>query len=91
MEAPAKEPPPEKAPAAPEVEEESEVDPETVASILTMFGEVPGVGPSKAQALFDAGYRSIDELKELSVEDIAKVEGFSEPLAQKIHEALHEG
>jgi small subunit ribosomal protein S3Ae len=82
---------PEKPPAAPVVEEESEVDPETVANILTVFGEIPGIGPSKAQALFDAGYRSIDELKELSVEDIMKVEGVSEALAKSVHDALHKG
>ncbi len=82
---------PEEAPAAPEVEEESEVDPETVANILTLFGEIPGIGPSKAQALFDAGYRSIDELRELSLEDMANVEGFSEALAMKVQEALREG
>jgi len=86
VEAPAEEAP---APAAVE-EEESEVDPETVAAIIASFEDITGIGPSKAQALFDSGLRSVDEVKELSEEDLAKVEGFSEALAKKVHEALKE-
>jgi small subunit ribosomal protein S3Ae len=71
-----------------EDEEESEVDPETVRAILASFEAVPGIGPAKAQTLFEAGYRSVDELRELPVEDLAKVEGFSEALAQKVLESL---
>ncbi len=73
---------------AEEEEEESEVDPETVKAILASFEAVPGIGPAKAQTLFEAGYRSIDELRELPVEELAKVEGFSEALAQKVLETL---
>ncbi len=78
------------APAEAVEEEESEVDPETVAAIISTFGDIPGIGPSKAQALFDSGLRSVDEVKELSVEKLAEVEGISEALAQKVHEALNE-
>jgi excinuclease UvrABC nuclease subunit len=31
----------------------------------------------------------VDEVKELSVQQLAQVEGISESLAQKVHEALH--
>ncbi len=75
---------------APSDEEESEVDPETVAAIIASFEDIPGIGPSKAQALFDSGLRSVDEVKEMSVEDLVKVEGVSEALAQKVHETLNE-
>ena len=77
-------------PAEAAEEEESEVDPETVAAIISSFGDIPGIGPSKAQALFDTGLRSVEEVKELSVEKLAEVEGISEALAQKVHEALNE-
>ncbi len=94
VEAPAEETPAEEAPAevpAPaESEEESEVDPETVAAIIASFGDIPGIGPSKAQALFDSGYTSVEEIKALSAEDLAKVEGISEALAKSVHEALNE-
>ncbi len=75
---------------APVEEEESEVDPETVAAIISSFEAIPGIGPSKAQALFDSGYRSVEEIKELSAEDLAKVEGISEALAEKVREALEQ-
>ena len=78
------------APAPTESEEESEVDPETVAAILSAFEDIPGIGPSKAQALFDNGYTSVEEIKALSAEDLAKVEGISEAQAAKVYEALHE-
>ena len=92
-EAPEAETPEAEAPAeapAPSDEEESEVDPETVAAIIASFEDIPGIGPSKAQALFDSGLRSVDEVKEMSVEDLVKVEGVSEALAQKVHETLNE-
>jgi small subunit ribosomal protein S3Ae len=93
-EAPAEgeEAPAEAAPEAPAAadEEESEVDPETVAAIIASFEDIPGIGPSKAQALFDSGLRSVDEVKDLTVEALAAVDGISEALAQKVHEALNE-
>jgi small subunit ribosomal protein S3Ae len=79
----------EETPAEP-AEEESEVDPETVAAIIASFEDIPGIGPSKAQALFDSGLRSVDEVKELTAEKLAEVEGISEALAQKVFEALNE-
>ncbi len=88
-EAPAEVPAPAEAPA-PVEEEESEVDPETVAAIISSFEDIPGIGPSKAQLLFDSGYRSVEEIKDLSEEDLAKIEGISEALAKKVHEAMHE-
>jgi small subunit ribosomal protein S3Ae len=81
---------PAEAPAAPTEEEESEVDPETVAAIIASFEAIPGIGPSKAQALFDSGLRSVEEIKEMPVEKLAQVEGLSEALAQKVLETLNE-
>jgi small subunit ribosomal protein S3Ae len=90
-EAPAEGEAPVEAPAeASTEEEESEVDPETVAAIIASFEDIPGIGPSKAQLLFDSGYRSVEEIKDLSEEDLAKIEGISEALAKKVHGTLHE-
>jgi small subunit ribosomal protein S3Ae len=43
---------------------------------------IPGVGAAKAQALFDAGFKSVDEVTNASEEDLAKVVGPA--LAKKI-------
>ena len=90
VEAPVEEAPVEAAVEASTEEEESEVDPETVAAIIASFEDIQGIGPSKAQLLFDSGYRSVEEIKDLSVEDMAKIEGISEALAKKVHEAMNE-
>jgi predicted flap endonuclease-1-like 5' DNA nuclease len=89
-EAPAAPEAPVETPAAPTEEEESEVDPETVAAIIASFEAIPGIGPSKAQALFDTGLRSVEEIKEMPMEELAQVEGLSEALAQKVLETLNE-
>ena len=88
-EAPVEEAPAEAPAEAPVEEEESEVDPETVAAIISSFEDIPGIGPSKAQQFFDSGYRSVEEIKALSEEDLAKIEGISEALAKKVHEAMN--
>ena len=87
---PAPETPAEAPAEAPSEEEESEVDPETVAAIIASFEDIPGIGPSKARALFDSGYRSVEEIKALTPDEMAKVEGFSEALAKKVKDTLEE-
>ncbi len=74
----------------PAEEEESEVDPETVAAIIASFEAIPGIGPSKAQTLFDSGLRSVEEIKEMPLEKLAAVEGIGEALAEKVKEAMSE-
>lgn len=39
-------------------------------AVLKEFREIPGVGPSLAQDLYDLDYRSIDELKGKNAEDM---------------------
>ena len=46
--------------------------------------DVDGVGESKAEALRDAGFESIEDLHEASVEDLTGVEGISDALAARI-------
>jgi small subunit ribosomal protein S3Ae len=74
--------------AAAASEEESEVDPDTVKAILKSFEDLPVIGEVRAKALFDAGLRSVDELRAMSVEDLSKVEGFNEELAKKVSESF---
>lgn len=45
---------------------------------------IPGVGEAKAEALLDAGYRSLKDLQEASPEELAGVKGIGEKLAGKI-------
>jgi small subunit ribosomal protein S3Ae len=71
------------------VPEESEVDPDTVKAIIGSFEALPVIGPARAQALFDAGFRSVEDLKKADVEALAKVEGFTEALAKKVLEVLN--
>jgi len=46
--------------------------------------DVSGVGPSKASALRDAGYESVEDVKRASQEDLAAVEGVGNALAARI-------
>ncbi|UPV75014.1 50S ribosomal protein L32e [Halorussus limi] len=46
--------------------------------------DVSGVGPSKAEALRDAGFESVQDVKAASQDDLAEVEGIGNALAARI-------
>lgn len=70
-------------------EQESEEEhKETKNEIIEKFIKISGVGHSKAEALYNAGYRSYDSLKKTSPSDMTKVEGISQSLAKKIKSQL---
>ncbi|MFC5972584.1 50S ribosomal protein L32e [Halomarina salina] len=46
--------------------------------------DIDGVGPSKAEALREAGYESVEDVQAATVEDLTEVEGISESLAEDI-------
>jgi len=46
---------------------------------------IPGIGEKRAKALYDA-FKSIEEIKGASVEDLKKVEGMNEKAAQAVYE-----
>ncbi len=48
------------------------------------FTNIKGLGEAKARALADAGFKSVDELANASIEDLTAVEGVGEALANKI-------
>ncbi len=51
---------------------------------------IPGIGAARRRKLLTA-FGGLQELKRASVEDIARVDGISKPLAQTIYQALHPG
>lgn len=76
---------------AEEAQPEEEVEKElTKPEIIEKFQEIEGVGPTMAEKLYDGGYRSLDELKESSKEELTKVEGVGPAFSEKIHKALQE-
>lgn len=81
--APVNRPPPRPAAPAPA--------PEAAAPAAKLEGsvtDVPGIGPKKAEALKAAGFESIADLDEASVDDIGAVEGIGPKLAMKIKDEL---
>jgi excinuclease ABC subunit C len=53
----------------------------------TLLSAIPGIGPKKALELLKA-FGSVSGLKEASVDEIAKIKGFSKKAAQKLKEQL---
>ena len=56
--------------------------------IITEFTSIPGVGHSKAEALYNGGFRSIGALKDIPVNELGKVDKIGPSLAHKIKEHL---
>ncbi len=51
---------------------------------IELLTTVPGLGSLKGRVLFDAGFRSVDDLREASVEELSSIEGIGLKSAQKI-------
>lgn len=58
------------------------------ASIIKEFTSIPGIGASKAESLYNAGFRSISELRKTSLKKLSEVKGIGEVKAKKIKEEL---
>jgi len=50
---------------------------------------ISGISPDKAMKLVDAGYSSVEHMKEASTEDFAIVEGITKLDAKRIYDSLH--
>ena len=61
-----------------------------MAMRLNPLDEIEGVGPSRKRALLHA-FGSARGVSRASVDDLTKVEGLSEPLAQRIHDHFRKG
>ena len=58
------------------------------ARVASALEDIPGVGPKRRQSLLKY-LGGMQEVKQASVEQLAKVPGISAELAAKIHDALH--
>jgi tetratricopeptide (TPR) repeat protein len=52
--------------------------------VLNQFMMLPGIGPAKANALYDGGFASIDSLRSASLEQLCQIKGISERIARRL-------
>ena len=63
---------------------ENKGSPEEQMAVLSEFTKIPGLGLSKAKKLYEAGYRSLEQLKQASFDELAQIPGIGENRATLI-------
>ena len=53
-------------------------------NIIKEFTSLKGIGKAKAEILYEAGFQSMDKLRNATIEDIIKIKGFNEKFAKDI-------
>ncbi|MCX8174538.1 MAG: helix-hairpin-helix domain-containing protein, partial [Thermoplasmata archaeon] len=66
-------------------------DSEEINRAVAEFTKIPGVGLSKAKKLYEMGYRTLDDLRKASVEELASIKGIGEGRAILIRRYFDEG
>ncbi len=66
---------------------EIEAEMDRIAKASEEIGRLKGIGSKYTSGLLDAGFRSLEELTEASLEDLVQVNGIGEKMALKIHDA----
>lgn len=66
-----------------DIESEKQKVEERKKQIIKEFKKLPMIGSSRAKALFEAGFRSVDDLKKSSVDDLIDL-GIPEELAEEL-------
>lgn len=56
----------------------------TKEEVIKQFSSLKGIGKAKAELLYSHGYESIEKLQKASVDDLTKIDGISEKIAQDI-------
>jgi len=52
--------------------------------IINEFTSIKGVGESRAKALYEAGYTSVEDLNDATTEELSRVKGITDQLAERI-------
>ena len=60
----------------------------TKNSIRSVLSEIPGVGPAREKALIRT-FADMDEMKKATADEIAAIDGFNRPAAEKVYAFLH--
>lgn len=68
--------------------EEGAVKEGAEAAGAKLISELEGVGPKTQKLLEEAGYKTVEDLKNVTIEDLEKVEGIGPKTAQKIIEQV---
>ncbi|MHA1888096.1 MAG: DEAD/DEAH box helicase [Promethearchaeota archaeon] len=60
-----------------------------IRSSLVPFVQISGIGRIRARKIYQAGYKSIEDLKKASLEDLSRIPLIGKHLAQEIYSQLH--
>jgi N utilization substance protein A len=69
---------------------EIEAEMERMARASRELAALPGIGPSIASRLLDAGFRNIEEVSLASLDDLTSIDGIGETMAINLHDVAEE-
>ena len=72
-----------------DVRSEAEAEEETRRARMSI-GAIPGINDFAAELLYQAGFKSAEEIAESELEDILDVEGISKEKAESLHKSAKE-